>query len=211
MSISYPLTLPTVTGIQDITFTAVNAVAMSMSPFTYKQQVFAHQGQRWEVDVTLPPMKRDNAEVWLAWLVSLKGLRGTFLLGDPNNATARGSVEAQPTQSIAVNGANQIGDTLNIDGCKYSQSPWIKAGDYIQLGSQSSASLHKVLADANSDGSGNVTLDIWPNINVAPADGSAVVVSNTVGVFRLNDNASNWSINDVSNYGITFGAVQAIV
>ena len=47
MSISYPLTLPTVTGIQNITFTTVNAVAMSMSPFTYKQQVFAHQGQRW--------------------------------------------------------------------------------------------------------------------------------------------------------------------
>ena len=178
MSISYPLTLPTVTGIQDITFTAVNAVAMSMSPFTYKQQVFAHQGQRWEVDVTLPPMKRDNAEVWLAWLVSLKGLRGTFLLGDPNNATARGSVGA---------------------------------GDYIQLGSASSASLHKVLADANSDSSGQVLLDIWPNINVAKPDNSTVVTSNTVGVFRLNDNASNWSINDVSNYGITFGAVQAIV
>lgn len=207
MSISYPLTLPTVTGIQDITFTAVNAVAMSMSPFTYKQQVFAHQGQRWEIDVTLPPMKRDNAEVWVAWLVSLKGLRGTFLLGDPNNATARGSVGGTPL----VNGANQIGDTLNIDGCTASQSPWIKAGDYIQLGSASSASLHKVMVDANSDGSGQVLLDIWPNINVAQADNATVVTSNTVGVFRLNDNTSNWSINDVSNYGITFGAVQAIV
>ena len=211
MSISYPLTLPTVTGIQNITFTTVNAVAMSMSPFTYKQQVFAHQGQRWEIDVTLPPMKRENAEVWLAWLVSLKGLRGTFLLGDPNNATPRGSAQSYNNDPVVVNGANQIGDTLNIDNCEYSQTGWMKAGDYIQLGSQSSASLHKVLSDANSDGSGNVTLDIWPNINIAKADNSTVVTSNTVGVFRLNDNTSNWSINDVSNYGITFGGVQAIL
>lgn len=207
MSISYPLTFPTHTNVKSIDLRAVNAVAMSMSPFTYKQQVFAHQGQRWEADVTLPPMKRSDAEQWVAWLVSLKGLRGTFLMGDPVGCTARGSVGGTPL----VNGASQTGDTLNIDGCTASQTPWIKAGDYIQLGSASSASLHKVLADANSDGSGEVVLDIWPNINVAQADNATIVTSNAKGVWRLANNESNWSINEIAVYGLTFGCTQAIV
>mgnify|MGYP005997435733 FL=1 len=207
MSISYPLTFPTHTNVRSIDLRAVNAVAMSMSPFTYKQQVFAHQGQRWEADVTLPPMKRSDAEQWVAWLVSLKGLRGTFLMGDPVGCTARGSVGGTPL----VNGASQTGDTLNIDGCTASQTPWIKAGDYIQLGSASSASLHKVLADANSDGSGEVALDIWPNINVAQADNATIVTSNAKGVWRLANNESNWSINEIAVYGLTFGCTQAIV
>jgi len=207
MSISYPLTFPTHTNVRSIDLRAVNAVAMSMSPFTYKQQVFAHQGQRWEADVTLPPMKRSDAEQWVAWLVSLKGLRGTFLMGDPVGCTARGSLGGTPL----VNGASQTGDTLNIDGCTASQTPWIKAGDYIQLGSASSASLHKVLIDANSDSGGQVLLDIWPNINVAQADNATVVTSNAKGVWRLANNESNWSINEIAVYGLTFGCTQAIV
>ncbi len=207
MSISYPLSFPTHTNVRSVDLRAVNAVAMSMSPFTYKQQVFAHQGQRWEADVTLPPMKRSDAEQWVAWLVSLKGLRGTFLMGDPVGCSARGSVGGTPL----VNGASQTGDTLNIDGCTASQTPWIKAGDYIQLGSASSASLHKVLLDANSDSGGQVLLDIWPNINVAQADNATVVTSNAKGVWRLANNESNWSINEIAVYGLTFGCTQAIV
>jgi len=181
MAISYPLTLPSHTGIQSITFRAVNTVGISQSPFTYAQQAVAHAGQRWEVDVTLPPMKRADAEQWVAWLISLRGQLGTFTLGDPIGTTPRGSAGGTPL----VNGASQTGGTLVIDGCTASQTGWLKAGDYIQLGSAGSATLHKVLQDADSDGSGNVTLDIWPYIRTAPVDDAAVTTSNTVGNFRL--------------------------
>lgn len=206
MAISYPLTLPSHTGIAQINFRAINTVGMSMSPFTYAQQVVAHSGQRWETDITLPPMKRADAEQWIAWLVSLRGQLGTFTLGDPTGSTPRGSAGGTPV----VNGADQVGGTLAIDGCTASQTGWLKAGDYIQLGSGTTATLHKVLQDANSDGSGNVSLDIWPYIRSAPTDGSTVVTSNTVGKFRLASNEQNWSINEASIYGMTFGAVEAI-
>lgn len=206
MAISYPLTLPSHTGIAQINFRAINTVGMSMSPFTYAQQVVAHSGQRWEADITLPPMKRADAEQWIAWLVSLRGQLGTFTLGDPTGATPRGLAGGTPV----VNGADQVGGTLAIDGCTASQTGWLKAGDYIQLGSGTTATLHKVLQDANSDGSGNVSLDIWPYIRSAPTDGSIVVTSNTVGKFRLASNEQNWSINEASIYGMTFGAVEAI-
>lgn len=206
MAISYPLTLPSHTGIQSITFRMVNTVGISQSPFTYAQQAVAHSGQRWEVDVTLPPMKRADAEQWIAWLASLRGQLGTFTLGDPIGTTPRGSAGGTPL----VNGASQTGGTLVIDGCTASQTGWLKAGDYIQLGSAGSATLHKVLQDADSDGSGNVTLDIWPYIRTAPADNATVTTSNTVGNFRLASNQQNWNVNEASIYGMTFGAFEAI-
>lgn len=91
MTISYPLNTPTNIGIANITLSAENAVALSQSPFTFQQQVVAHPGQRWAASVSLPPMKRQDAEYWIAFLLSLKGQIGTFLLGDPNCVAAQGS------------------------------------------------------------------------------------------------------------------------
>jgi len=160
----------------------------------------------WQADITLPAMKRSDAEKWIAWLVSLRGQLGTFLLGDPLGCTARGAATGTPL----VNGSSQTGGSLVIDGAATSVTGWLKAGDYIQLGTGSSATLHKVLQDANSDGSGNVTLDIWPHIRTAPADNSTVTVSNTKGLFRLSSNEQSWSINEASIYGLTFGAMEAV-
>ena len=206
MAITYPLTLPSHTGIRNITLRAVNTVGMSMSPFTYQQQAVAHAGQRWEVDVTLTSMNRADAEQWVAFLVSLRGRFGTFTLGDPVGASPRGSAGGTPL----VNGASQIGGTLNIDGCTTSQTGWLKAGDYIQLGTAGSATLHKVLADVDSNGSGQVAVDIWPYIRTAPSDNATVVVTNTIGRFRLASDEQNWSIRETALYGITFGGVEAI-
>jgi hypothetical protein len=206
MTISYPLTLPTHTGIAAISLRAVNAVVYSRSPFTFAGQAFAYPGQMWQADVTLPPMKRADAEQWVAWLLSLRGQLGTFLLGDPLGATARGT----PTGTPLVKGAGQTGGTLEIDGATSSVTNWLRAGDYIQLGSGSSARLHKVLQNVNSDGSGNVSLDIWPHIRTAPADNAAVTVSGAKGLFRLATNEQDWSIDAASIYGVTFSAMEAV-
>ncbi len=206
MAITYPLTLPSHTGIRNITLRAVNTVGLTQSPFTYAQQAVAHSGQRWEVDVTLPAMNRADAEQWVAFLISLRGQLGTFTLGDPVGASPRGSAGGTPL----VNGASQIGGTLAIDGCTASQTGWLKAGDYIQLGTAGSATLHKVLADVDSNGSGQVSVDIWPYIRTAPSDNASVTLTNTVGRFRLASNTQNWSIRDTALYGITFGGVEAI-
>lgn len=79
------------------------------------------------------------------------------------------------------------------------------AGDYIQLGSGSSAKLHQVLEDL--DGNGN--LQLWPNLR-SDYTNETVVTSSPKGVFRLRDNVTSWSINNASFYGISFEAVEAI-
>ncbi len=199
MAIAYPIDLPA-NGITSIEWRALNAVATSQSPFTYKQQVIAHGGQRWEATVNIAPLNKASAATWKAALISLKGSSGTMLLGNPVYDVPQGTVSA----------CTLSGDA-GVETASVTMTGSLKAGDYIQLGSASSASLHKVLLDANSDSGGQVLLDIWPNINVAQADNATVVTSNAKGVWRLANNESNWSINEIAVYGLTFGCTQAIV
>ena len=203
---TYPISFLSHTGVRSVELRAVNAVIYEMSPFTFAGQAQASSGQMWQADVTLPPMLREDAEKWIAWLVSLRGQFGTFNMGDPSAATPRGVATGTPR----VNGASQTGEDLNIDGCTANVTGWLKAGDYIQLGSGATATLHKVLADVNTNASGEATLSLWPHIRSAPADNATVVVSDTVGRFRLASNESSWSINEATIYGITFSAREAI-
>jgi hypothetical protein len=209
MAYSYPLTLPTVSGIRSISLRVRNVVGISQSPFTLKQQVISHSGQQWEADISLPPMTRDEGEDWVSFLVKLKGQQGTFLLGDPSGATPRGSA-ATTAGTPVVNGAGQTGSSLTVDGLPVSVSGYLKAGDYIQLGTASSSTLHKVLNDVTTSASGEASFDIYPSIRTAPADGSSVTVSNAKGVFRLSSNETSWSISEVELFGISFSAVEAI-
>jgi hypothetical protein len=208
MAINYPLALPTSIGIAQIELRATNAVAISRSPFTFGTQVHAYSGQSWQADVTLPSIRRDLAEDWVAWLISLKGQFGTFYLGDPNAVTPRGS--ARDTDTILVNGATSSGNTLAIDSAPASRTGYLKAGDYMQVGTGTSRQLFKVLADVNTNGSGQATVDIWPDVRTTIANNAAVTVENTKGIFRLASNEQAFSINEASIYGITFGAMEAL-
>tara|TARA_Y100000114_G_scaffold100147_1_gene93322 strand:- start:581 stop:1210 length:630 start_codon:yes stop_codon:yes gene_type:complete len=209
MAITYPLSTPTNKTIASITLVARNVIGVSTSPFNFKQQVHQYSGQRWEADITLPRMAREDAEQWVAFLMSLYGQKGTFLLGDPLGGTARGSASTAAGTPV-VNGASQTGGTLNIDGLPASATGYLKAGDYIQLGSAATSQLYKVLADADSNSSGEASLDIYPNLRSSPADGATVVVSNAKGLFRLASNETSWNINNLAFYGITFGAVESL-
>lgn len=207
MAITYPLALPTANVAAAISINMVNAVAQSESPFTFSQDVQKFDGERWEAEVTLPPMHREDARQWIAWLSSLKGQYGRFLMGDPDCETALGSAGGSPL----VNGIGQTGENLTIDGAAASQTGWLKAGDYIQLGTGATATLHHALTDVDTNVSGQASFDIWPAMRSAPADNSAVVVSNTVGRWRLAANEQRFDIGRASQYGITFAAMEVVV
>lgn len=209
MAETYPLTFPTQTGVANIELSALNSVAISQSPFTFSQQVVRHSGARWGAVISIPTTKRDDAEYWNSFLLRLRGKFGTFLLGDPNGATPRGSASTAAGTPV-VNGASQTGNELAIDGLPLSATGYLKAGDYIQLGSGSTSRLHKVLEDVDTNASGEATLNLWPDLRSSPADGATVVVSNAKGQFRLSDNETNWKINNAGFYSITFSAMEAL-
>jgi len=209
MAITYPLDLPTSIGMESIQLRASSVTGITTSPFTFKQQVFSHPGQRWEASITIPPCKRDLAEPWVSFLLSLKGQAGTFYLNDPLCTTPQGSASTAPGTPL-VNGANQTGSSLNIDGLPISETGYLLPGDYIQLGSGGGSRLFKVLTQVDTNVSGEATLDLWPDIRTAPADNSAVVVSSAKGLFRLGSSLQGWAINNINSYGISFEAMEVI-
>jgi hypothetical protein len=203
MAITYPLALPSHTGIAAIELRAVNAVAYSQSPFTFAGQAHAYSGEMWQADITLPPMKRADAEQWIAFLISLRGQYGTFYLGDPTAAAPRGTVSTNSD----VNAANGSAGDRTIS-CTITSGETLLAGDYIQIGTTSNRTLHKVLVDATGTGSAQ-DIEIWPALRESKSS-AGVNILNATGKFRLASTQHNWSVNEASIYGLTFGAFEAI-
>jgi hypothetical protein len=194
MTISYPLAFPTHTGAAGVEFRALNAVAQSRSPFTFESQTLIYPGQMWLVDVTLPPMRRAKAEIWVGWLLGLRGKAGTFLLGDPMCNTIRGTA----TSATITGAASSSSVTIAMTGT-------LVAGDLIQIGAGADATLHKVTVGRSGSG----TLEIWPALRKARA-AVAVTLTAPRGVFRLASNETAWSVNNIAHFGISFSAEEAV-
>ena len=209
MAISYPITLPTLSIAQPVrtTFRIRRIIGQSQSPFSGITQTFKHSGEWWEAEITLPPMKQAVAKVWVASLVSLRGVSGQMFLGDFDAKTPNGTASSNAGTPL-VNGGSQTGNTLAIDGAPASQTGYLKAGDYIQIGSGITQKFHMVVEDANTNGSGEATLSIEPALRTSPANDTAITVSNAKGVFRLVDNITEWEANAISVYGITFAVTE---
>ena len=197
MAISYPLSLPTNIGIANIELRTMNAVAVSMSPFTYKQQTHSYDGQMWEADITLPPMNRDDAQAWVAFLMALKGRAGTFLLSDPSSKTLQSPSAPSSATVAGLAGSSDLAVTM---------SGTITAGDYIQIGTAIDATLHKSLETLT----GNGTIEIWPKLRKTRTSSDTVTLTNTAGLFRLSANETSWSVDNASFFGISFGATEVV-
>ena len=202
---SYPLTLPTATGVITQNFSLTRAVAVTTSPFTFQTQVHQHQGEFWRTVISLPPMLRANANIWLSFLLQLRGRRGTFKIGDQDAKTITGAA----TGTIRVNGASQTGNQVALDGFANSTSNVFKAGDYIQIGSY----LYMVIEDVSSNASGEADVKIEPALRSSLetiADDTTVIYSNTTTIMRLDTNELGWQTDKVSKYGISFSASEAL-
>tara|TARA_R110002020_G_scaffold148803_8_gene324891 strand:+ start:1484 stop:2113 length:630 start_codon:yes stop_codon:yes gene_type:complete len=208
MAITYPISLPTSIGYASISIAASSAVAVSESPFTFTQQVVAHAGQRWEATIELPPTHNDKSEDWVAFLLSLKGPVGTFLLQDNLNTTPRGS--ASGDSIISVDGGSQTGSSLLVKSGPISADGYLLAGDWIQLGSAGTSRLYKVLEDVNTDALGGAEIEIFPDLRSSPQDGDTVIYNDCKGVFRLSEPTSTWTIDNRNTYKVSFKAVEVI-
>jgi len=202
---SYPLTLPTATGIRTQNFSLTRAVGVTTSPFTFQSQVVQHQGEFWKTIVTLPPMLRSSANIWLSFLLQLRGRRGTFKIGDQDAKTITGTA----TGTIRVNGASQTGNQVALDGFTASRANVFKAGDYIQIGSF----LYMVIEDVSANSSGEADVKIEPALRSSIEtinDNTTISYSNTTTVMRLDNNELGWQTDQVSKYGISFSASEAL-
>ncbi len=183
MAIQYPLAWPTHRGLRDIVIRRRKIVGGSRSPFSIlSEQFYEWPGnERWEADINLPPMVRADAAPWIAWLLSLDGPIGTFLMGDPDGAVPRGLGTGTPQ----VDGGGQSGKELAIKTGLGTTANWLRAGDWVQIGSNGSARLYRNLRDVSLNASGRAVLDIRPKLRGATVDNEIVTVVGAKGLWRL--------------------------
>jgi hypothetical protein len=209
VTITYPLNPPSITGIgpQNFTLRQVNVVGETESPFSLQQQIQQWSGQAWQIEADLPPMLYPQAEQWISFLGALFGKFGTFLMGDYNRPAPQGAFNGAPQTGSIAAGSQQI----TITGATAGIPRWAVAGDYIQITPAGAPTrLFKVLIDAASDGSGNVTLDVFPNTREVIPLATGIVFGNARGTFRLMENSTQWTIDKNKLYKISFKAQEAI-
>lgn len=204
MAITYPLNFPSTLTVSSITIAPKNAVEESRSPFTFQSQVYNLGGEMFTISGTLPLMTKEQAEEYVSFLFKLKGKYGSFLFPIPIS-TPRGVATGTPL----VKGGGQTGNSLIIDGMTPSTTNIFRAGDWINLGSGLTTRLHKILNDANTNGSGEVTVDLWPALRESPSDNAPVTVTNCKAHLRL-DNDYGYSIDTNKHYFLEFAASEVI-
>jgi len=153
-------------------------------------------------------MRDPDAANWITFLTRLAGRTGRFYAGDPSGSTPRGTATGTPL----IAGAGQSGKALLTDGWTAGISPILRAGDYIAWNTPLSwRELHKVTADANSDGSGAVALSITPPIRESPANDATLIVSGATCVMMLaTEEDGMWDVDEAGLYEMTFSAEEAV-
>lgn len=176
MAISYPLTLPTVTGFRTLEIDAQTVVGMNVSNYTGEQQVYAWPGQ-WNVfGIELPAMTQANAAIWAAFFLALNPPEGTFYMGPSIRKTSGGTVGGTWTVG---SGATANSTVLPVTG----GTGELAVGDWVQVGATTAMKLHRVMK-VNKSGGNMVSVDVFPRLRSAYANGTALTFTNPKGIFR---------------------------
>lgn len=182
-------------------------VGRTESPFTFEDQSYKWQGERWEIRFDMPPFNnRAIFSDWASFALKLKGSFNRFLFTPPLGKNPRGIATGTPV----VDGNNQTGNVLLTSGWTVSTNNILRKGDYFQVGTGMNSRLHMIVEDINSDSFGNATLSFEPALRYSPTDNSAITVNNPAGVFRMVSNVPTWSETPGPLYRISFDAVEVV-
>lgn len=202
MSITFPISLPTSFSFRTMEITPLKTAAVIEAPLTNNQTVYEHQGEKWQISITWPPLTIAQGKDLMGALTSLNGSVGSFLAGDPIGATPTGVASGTPV----VNGSSQSGKVLSTRGWNANVTGILKRGDWISISNR----LYQVTKDTNSNGSGIASVDIWPSIRQpAPADGVSITTQGAKGEFRLAQ-APVYSFSSEKIYNIQITAYEVI-
>lgn len=150
--------------------------AFKRSPLTGAIQTISRPGERWEYELTWDKLYGANREDVLAFFARLNGMEHRVKLS-VFGRTQRGAFSGTPV----VDGGSQTGNTLNVRGASTGVTNWARAGDFIEVANH----LYQIVADADSDGTGDVALSIIPGLRSSPSDGASVETSDPQGTFIL--------------------------
>ena len=114
-------------------FSLFRTIGMTVSPYTGKTKTQEFDGVFWNAEVSLPPMRRDQAVNWQSFLLNLKGQINHFKFTDPDALTNTGTYStAFLTSELRTNNTSvQLsfsGSTITAGASTFSST---KVGDFI--------------------------------------------------------------------------------
>lgn len=165
------------------------------SPLTNSVQTASRKGSLWKVGMSFDNLSGSQRAEMQAFLVKLNGQEHRFRVHD-HSYVRRGVGFG----ALTINGADQGGVNLVCLTTGLNIVGYVKAGDYVSFNNE----LHMVTTDADSDTSGNITIQIAPPIRKPTINAGTVDYTSPVsGVFMLSSNSGwNTDVNLLSSFGI---------
>ena len=160
--------LPTTPAFRTYQLSSIDPTSISISQ-SGKRFAEKLPGHIWMIKATYPPLEDDDFWTLYAFALKQRGKYGTFTVQIPK--TNRGSYGGTPL----VDGASQTGATLDVKGGTPNITGWAKAGDIFNIAG--TTKVYLITDDADTDGSGNVTLNLMANLMDSPADSAALTFS----------------------------------
>lgn len=185
------------------TFELVTNSRQFQSPTSGAIQTLSRKGSYWKTRMTFSNLSGDDRAELQAFIAKMDGQVHRMRLED-YGYVRRGS--ATSPQNVLVNGAGQTGTTLILDGATPNVTDFFKAGDYLSFNNE----LHMITADADSDGSGDISVFISPPIRKATNDDDEVRVFNPLGIFMMT-NTPRWNTESTYISSITIEAIEDVL
>ena len=156
------------------------------SPLSGAVQTVEMPGARWKAAFSLSALDSTDSGVFRAWLGRLRGQSGRFYMHNMARSVPIGNyVGSSPT----VNGAGQVGTTINTTGWLPSTAGVLRAGDFIGVNGE----LKMVVTDASSDGAGAAAITFEPPLRSSPANASPIITTKPTAIFKMDDDIARWT------------------
>ncbi len=200
------LTMPSKPGFRAARFGLRSRSQVFESPLSGAVQTLELPGALWFASFELPPMTRDQAADWQAFLVALGGRAGRFRAFDPDARAPRGAY-ASGQDAPVVAGAGQTGAQLATAGWRANVSGLLLPGDYLEVGGE----LKMVTAQVDSDATGAATIAFAPALRTSPADAAPLTLVDPGATMRLaSDEDAVWAfdLNRIA-HGFAFSGIEA--
>jgi len=170
------------------------------SPLTRSVQTASLQGDRWEMTVSYSNKYGAEAKQLKSFIFQLRGQAGRFDYIPPDL-----DQQGQGTAAITVNGANQLGDTLNIQTTDFN-TILFEVGDYLSVNSE----LKYVTSQSVSDGSGLASVTFEPPLRRSPADNAPVEYEAPKVTMKLEDeDQAQFQVSSPIIYNASFSFIEA--
>jgi hypothetical protein len=194
------ITLPATPGPRNITARLVSRRRDLEPTFNGPTSRVRRIGSRWSIDFDLPPMTYSDAMVWVAALTSAEA--DTVILAVPQPGFSVGS-----PGSPLVNGASQLGSTIDLDG--FSTSYAAKVGQWFNVTVSSRLYLYQVATAKTASADVMNDLVINPMIRASPANNSAADFATPKIEGFLSGDQTAWTVDTARHVGLSFTITEA--